>query len=82
MKRIFSSIIVFFGYFLIFIGILSGLQSLSSYLERLKHGPGLLFADVELFAITAIAALFLGILAIWLGKKIKRPDKKSNRNKS
>jgi len=60
MKRMISIGLWIVGGFLLLIALVCGGASLLSFLERVQHGPGLLFADVEFFAFIALIAGILG----------------------
>jgi hypothetical protein len=45
-----------------------------SFIERQSHGSGLLFADVELFALAAIIFGTFGTIAIIISRKISNSD--------
>ena len=77
-KFIFASLLLFLGVFLILIAMISAYFFLMSFIERQSHGSGLLFADVELFALAAIIFGVFGAIAIIISRKITNPD---NRDK-
>ena len=72
-----SSISTASGGILLVIAFLSGGAAILSLTERLQHGPGMFFADVEFFAFTAFICAFSGGLAVFGVKKLpkgKQPD--------
>ena len=77
-KSIFASALLFLGVFLILIALISAYFFLMSFIERQSHGSGLLFADVELFALATIIFGVFGAIAIIISRKITKPD---NRDK-
>jgi hypothetical protein len=56
---------------LLLIALLSGGASILSLIERLKHGPGLMFADVEFFGLVAFVCAFAGGLAVFGARKFQ-----------
>lgn len=73
-KSIFASALLFLGIFLILVALISGYFFLMSFIERQSHGSGLLFADVELFALAAIIFGTFGTIAIIISRKISNSD--------
>ena len=69
MKRMISIGLWIVGGLLLLVGLVSGGASVLSLLERLQHGPGLLFADVEFFGFIALAAVILGAAVLFAAKK-------------
>lgn len=65
------------GCILLVIAFLSGGAAILSLAERLQHGPGMFFADVELFGFIAFICAFSGGLAVFGARKLsrgKQPD--------
>ena len=69
---VFSTILAVSGGILLVIALLSGGASLISLIERLQHGPGLLFADVEFFGFVAFICAFSGALAVFGARKLSK----------
>ncbi|MBK7631793.1 MAG: hypothetical protein IPJ23_14025 [Ignavibacteriales bacterium] len=46
-----------------------GWMSINSFMERINHGPGLMFADAEIFLFLTLFFLALSIVLFWIGKK-------------
>ena len=67
-----SAILAVCGGILILIALFSGGASILSLTERLQHGPGLLFADAELFGLIAFICAIAGGLAIFGAKKLSK----------
>lgn len=61
------SLLVFAGGFFALCAFLSGAAALSALAERLQHGSGLMFADVEFFALAAAVLGAAGGMLLWLG---------------
>jgi len=75
MKRMISIGLWIVGGFLLLIALVCGGASLLSFLERVQHGPGLLFADVEFFAFIALIAGILGAATLFAAKKLSTSGK-------
>ena len=71
MKKTFSVILKTLGVILISIAVAFGWASLNSFMERINHGSGLMFADAEIFLVLMLFFLFAGILCFWIVKKTK-----------
>ncbi len=65
-----STTLVLSGGILLAIALLSGGASILSLIERRQHGPGLLFADVEVFGVIAFICVVLGGMAIFVARKL------------
>jgi hypothetical protein len=55
---------------LLLIALVSGGASILSLIERMKHGPGLMFADVEFFGLIALIAVILGAATLFAARKL------------
>jgi hypothetical protein len=64
--------LIFLGVVLLAVGFLLALSAVQALLERLRFGSGLMFADVEIFALGALLGLSLGAGAVWLGRRIRK----------
>lgn len=71
MKKTFSLILKISGILFSGIALLCALGALNAYLTRAQHGAGLMFADAEIFLLLTITFLLLGIVCLWVGKKLK-----------
>jgi hypothetical protein len=72
MRKIIRGLIVIVGSLLLLCAFLSGTGALVAFAERLKHGAGLMFADVEFLILIAVALGVSGGLLLWLGLRIAR----------
>jgi hypothetical protein len=77
-KSFLNSILLSIGIFFILLTLISVYFLLTSFIERQRHGSGLLFADVELFAFAAIVFCFLGIISIYFSRRVSRKNQKEN----
>jgi hypothetical protein len=64
-------LLVFIGGILVLCAFLSGIATLSSLAERMRHGSGPMFADVEFFALASAVLGATGGIALWLGLRMK-----------
>lgn len=58
------------GGVLVILAMLAAGASVTSLIERLQYGRGLLFLDVELFAMIGAALGGLGVFLLWLGSRL------------
>ena len=79
MKRMISIGLWIAGGLLLLIALVCGAASILSFLERVQHGPGLLFADVEFFGFIALIAGILGVATLFAAKKLSTPGKQWER---
>jgi hypothetical protein len=63
------------GGLLLLVALVSGGASILSLIERVQHGPGLLFADVEFFGLIALIAVILGSATLFAAKKLSTYEK-------
>ena len=58
------------GGLMLLIALIFGGASILSLFERIQHGPGLLFADVEFFGFVALTAVIVGAALLFAAKKL------------
>jgi hypothetical protein len=75
MRRILGSTFLVVGALSVLLSVLSLIGAAISLRERIKFGPGLMFADVEILAAIAFMLGGAGGVFLWLGRKLVRPDK-------
>ena len=75
MKKSISVILKTFGVIFISIAVLFAWASFNSFMERINHGSGLMFADAEIFLVLMLIFLIAGILCFWIEKKLYDPKK-------
>jgi hypothetical protein len=69
-KSFLKSIFLGIGILFILLTLVSVYFLLTSFIERQSHGSGLLFADVELFAIASILFGALSFTSFYFSKRI------------
>lgn len=74
MKKSISALLKTFGVILISMALVAGWASFNSFMERINHGSGLMFADAEILLVLMLVFLFVGILCFWIERRIKKPD--------
>lgn len=65
------------GGVLLLIALLSLTASILSFIERLKYGPGLFFADVEFFGLIALVSGIAGVVTVLVAKRLSKRKKPS-----
>jgi hypothetical protein len=71
LRKAIASLLITIGCFLMLAAAVAGFACLSSLLERLQHGSGLMFADVEFFALVFLACGILGGACVFAALKLK-----------
>jgi hypothetical protein len=74
-KSLLSLLFLFLGITFVLIAVISAFLTLISFEERKSHGPGLLFADVEIFGLVTILFTVLSAITTLAYKKILRLKK-------
>lgn len=75
MKKSFSVILKTIAVLFLTIAGLFAWAALNSLVERLNHGSGLLFADVELFTLLFLIFLATGIFCFYIEKRFTSKKK-------
>jgi hypothetical protein len=70
LRKIISGILWSMGLLFLLIALINGGSAITSLLERLQHGSGLMFAEVEFFLLIFVFTVLLGILCIFGARKI------------
>jgi hypothetical protein len=70
MKRMISIGLRIVGGLLLLITLVFGGASILSFLERVQHGRGLFFADVEFLGLMALITAILGAGILFVAKKL------------
>ena len=71
MKKSISALLKTFGVILISMALVAGWASFNSFMERISHGSGLMFADAEVLLALMLFFLFIGMLCFWIERKLK-----------
>jgi hypothetical protein len=74
MKKSISVILKTFGVIFISLAAVLGWASFNSFIERINHGSGLMFADAESFMILFMIFLAAGIFCFWIEKKFNKTN--------
>ena len=72
MSSVFSTILIISGSALLLIALLSVIGFIQALIERLQHGPGLLFAAVEILGFIAFICALLGGAALFGARKLSK----------
>ena len=72
MKKTIASILTIVGSISLLISLMSAYYAVTSFIERSNYGPGLFFADVEMFTIIALLFIIIGSLCLWISYRIKK----------
>jgi hypothetical protein len=72
MKKTISTILIIVGALFSILTVVSAFGALTSLAERLTHGAGLMFADVEILIGLTLIFLTAGIICFWIASKIKK----------
>jgi len=75
MKKSISVILKTFGVIFISFAVLFALASFNSFMERINHGAGLMFADAEIFLVLMLIFLIAGIFLFWIERKFYKTPK-------
>lgn len=73
MKKSLSVILKTIGVLLLTMAGLLGWAAVKALIERLGHGAGLMFADVEFYFLLFLIFLIFGIFCFWIEKKLSGP---------
>lgn len=68
--KVASVVFYLFGVLLCLLAIIAGGFSATALVERIQHGPGMMFADVAFFALAALALLVPGLALLFLAKQL------------
>ncbi|MCU0343313.1 MAG: hypothetical protein MUF28_05775 [Ignavibacterium sp.] len=70
MKKTYSVILKTLGVIFISIAVVFAWACFNSFMERINHGSGLMFADAEIFLVLFLIFLAAGIFCFWIEKKL------------
>jgi len=71
MKKTFSVILKTLGVIFISVAVVFAWACFNSFMERINHGSGIMFADAEIFLVLTFIFLFIGVVCFWIERKIK-----------
>ncbi len=75
MKRMISMGLWIMGGLLLLIALVFGGASLLAFIERVQHGRGLFFADVEFLGLVAVIAVIFGAALFFVAKRLSTSGK-------
>lgn len=70
LRRILGALMLGLGGILAVGGLLLLGEALSAWVERLRFGSGLMFADAEVFFVLGLAVAATGAAALWAGLRL------------
>ncbi len=70
--NIIRTMLIIGGSISLMLGLLSGGAALLSSIDRVRHGHGLLFADVEIFGLLALICCVLGAFSLIVAKRLTK----------
>jgi apolipoprotein N-acyltransferase len=73
MKKTYSVILKTLGVIFISVAVVFARACFNSFMERINHGPGIMFADAEIFLVLFLIFLASGIFCFWIEKKLSFP---------
>lgn len=82
MRKTLVSLLTIVGIISLLVSLMSAYYAVISFIERSKYGPGLLFADVEIFSAITIFFAVAGAFSLWVSYRIKKNPPPENNNKS
>jgi len=72
MKHFLARTFTFVGVLTLLLAVLAAIAAAISLNERIRFGPGLMFADVEILAIVTLFLCVVGVALLWFGRKLTR----------
>jgi sorbitol-specific phosphotransferase system component IIC len=81
MRKTLTSILTFTGIISLVISLMSGYYAVIAFIDRSRYGPGLFFADVEIFTAITLFFLISGSVALYVSYRIKKNSPPENKNK-
>ncbi|MFZ0452285.1 MAG: hypothetical protein WCE54_23040 [Ignavibacteriaceae bacterium] len=74
MRKTLASLLTLLGVVSLLVSLMSAYYAVISFIDRSKYGPGLLFADVEIFTAITLFFIIVGSAVLWISYRInKRP---------
>ena len=81
MRKTLASLLTIVGIIALLVAFMSGYYAVISFIERTRYGPGLMFADVEIFSAITIFFIIVGAVCIWISYRIKKNPPPEDKNK-
>jgi predicted lysophospholipase L1 biosynthesis ABC-type transport system permease subunit len=72
MKHVLAYTFTFVGVLTLLLAVLAAIAAAISLSERIRSGPGLMFADVEILAILTLFLCIVGVALLWFGRRLAR----------
>jgi sorbitol-specific phosphotransferase system component IIC len=72
MKKTIASILTITGFISFLISLMSAYYAITSFIERARYGPGLFFADVEIFVAITLFFIVAGSFCLWISHRIRK----------
>jgi hypothetical protein len=70
LRRVLGALVLALGGILAVGGVLMLGEAVSAWIERLRFGSGLMFADAEIFLALGLAVGATGVVALWAGLRL------------
>lgn len=81
MRKTLATLLAILGIISLLVSLMSAYYTVISYLERAKYGPGLFFADVEIFSAITFFFAITGAISLWISYRIKKNPPPENKDK-
>jgi hypothetical protein len=79
--KVISVVFNLLGAFLCLLAVIAGGISATALVERVQHGRGIMFADVEFLALTALVVLVPGLALLMVARRLaKRVSREKSEN--
>jgi hypothetical protein len=72
MKHFLAHTFTFVGILTLLLAALAAIAAVISLSERVRSGPGLMFADVEILALLTLFLCIVGLALLWFGRRLTR----------
>lgn len=72
MNKIIYIVVKLFGIISLFFTVLFAFLTLSALMDRINNGPGIMFAGVEILLMLTVLFLIIGVMMLFISKKIKK----------
>ncbi|OGP53441.1 MAG: hypothetical protein A2Y65_07050 [Deltaproteobacteria bacterium RBG_13_52_11] len=75
MKHFLANTLTVIGVLTLLLAVFTAIAAAISLNERIRFGPGLMFADVEILAILTLFLCVVGVALLWFGRRLSRRTK-------